>query len=455
MKTGITKFILICAAAFCLAAACNLKKPQAENTGSFKGIVINEIAAHDETADAHSWVEIYNGSDRDIDISGLGLYIWDEYFNGRNLWSAAPGAILKKGERIVVTTEDGGLNTGISSAAEFTLTLSTADGQEVDSFTRSTSLTRPANTYARGSYQRIPDGGNDWKNLSYNSKGRENKIFQLDDYNRVGVWVWSSHISSLMANNAANLKNLKKLGYDHIILNFAAFHPTNKKSTIAFLEEAEKLNIVVHGWIQCFYNNGAWISPVDDENKCYKEEIFANIRNNAKSYLEEYGIKGLHLDYIRFGGTAYKHNPTPEVTAAGAVTRCCREIREITDSFDEGLVTSAALMPEEDGIYYYGQDYNQMGKYIHILMPMIYKYSYNYSDATCVKRANMFASNTGGAECWAGTTTYQGNDSKVVPMDAAGILKDCEVYKESKAKGIVLFRYALGTFPDMTTFWNN
>lgn len=454
MKTSIFNILLISTAAFSLAVSCNRGKPKVEELSSLKGIVINEIAAHDETTDAESWVELYNSSSGDINITGLGLYIWDEYFNGRNIWSAAQGTVLKKGERLVVTTKDGGLNTGISSAAEFTLKLSTASGGEVDSFTRSTSLQVPANTYARGSYQRIPDGGDNWKNLSYNSMNRENKILNLDDYNRVGVWVWSSHISSLMENDAANLKNLKKLGYDHIILNFAAFHPNNKRSTIAFLEEAEKLDMVVHGWIQCFYNGG-WVNPVDDENKCYKEEIFEGIRMNARSYLEEFGIKGLHLDYVRFGGTAYKHNPTSEVTAAGAVTRCCREIREITDSFGEGLITSAALMPEENGIYYYGQDYNQMGKYIHILMPMIYKYSYNYSDATCVKRANMFASNTGGAECWPGTTTYQGNDSNVVPMDAAGILKDCEVYKGSKAKGIVLFRYALGTFPDMTTFWNN
>jgi hypothetical protein len=85
---------------------------------------------------------------------------------------------------------------------------------------------------------------------------------------------------------------------------------------------------------------------------------------------------------------------------------------------------------------------------------MLYRHgSYHYNDDTCRKFANMFGGNTGGAACWAGTTTYSGNDSSVTPMDAESILKDCKVYVGTKATGIVLFRYGLGTFPDVKDLW--
>ena len=34
-------------------------------------------------------------------------------------------------------------------------------------------------------------------------------------------------------------------------------------------------------------------------------------------------------------------------------------------------------------------------------------------------------------------------------MDAAGIRKDIDIFMDSRANGLVLFRYGLGTFPDV------
>ena len=254
-----------------------------------------------------------------------------------------------------------------------------------------------------------------------------------------------------MDNDAAKLRNIKMLGYDHILLNFAAFQEYNLLKTLPFLEKCDELGINVHAWMQCFYKNGSWISPVDDENKCYKEDVFADIREHARMYIENFGVKGLHLDYIRFGGTASKHNPSADVTAVGAVNRCCRELREISDSYDEGLIMSAALMPEPNTEYAYGQSPSQMGKYIHILMPMLYRYTYKWSDSGCKSTTNWFCNNSGGADVWAGITTYTGNDSGGVKgMDAEAMRKDIDIFLDTKAKGIVLFRYGLGTFPDVS-----
>jgi hypothetical protein len=444
------RIFLLLVPALLAAGACHEKpEPGPTDVSAWKGLIINEIAAHDQTVDAVTKVELLNTGSAPMDLTGLGLYITDEYFTGQSIWAAPAGAKLAAGERLILSTDDETLRTGISSAAQFVLKLAVEDGTAVDVFDRSKAFSEPAACYTRGSYQRIPDGTGDWRNMTYNSIGGANKVFSVDDYRHTAVWAWSSHISSMMEDDAASLKNLKKLGYDHILMNYVAFETASRKATLAFLEECERLDINVHAWMQCFYKGG-WVSPVDDDNKCYREDIYADIREHAKTYLEEFGVKGLHLDYIRFGGTASKHNINAEVNSVGAVNRCCREIREILDSYDEGLVASAALMPEPDTEYAYGQNPAQMGQYIHILMPMLYRYSYGFSDSTCKSRTNWFCNHSGGAQVWAGITTYTGNDSGGVHgMDAAALRRDIDIFMDSQARGLVLFRYGLGTFPDV------
>ncbi|MFA6858227.1 MAG: lamin tail domain-containing protein [Bacteroidales bacterium] len=428
--------------------------PKTEDIGKFNGVVINEIAAHDEVADEDSWVELINTSSSDVDISGLGLYLYDDYFTGKCVYTAPAGTSIASKGRLVISTQDESLVTGILSTSDFELKLALSnDGTAVDDFNRKTSISEPAALSKAGSYQRIPDGSSTWRAMTYSSKSVENKVFSIDDLRPTAVWVWRSYLETLLADGCAKLKELKAQGFDHILLNYSAFE-YDQKRTRQLIDASDDLGIAVHAWMQCFHTSEGWINPVDDAANCYKDEIFEDIIAHAKAYIEDFGVKGLHLDYIRYPGTAYKHNPSAEVTAVGAVNRCCRELRELVDSYNEGIVTSAALMPEKSGAYYYAQDYNAMGTYLHILMPMIYKYSYGYGDDACRSYANMFASNTGGAKCWPGTTTYKGNDSSVSPMDAAGILADCKVYQGTKASGIVLFRYGLGTFPDLSDFWS-
>lgn len=449
-----SSLIILLLSATILVGGC--KESADDDTVRLKGILINEIAAHDQAIDTPTWVELLNTGENCVDISGLCLFLSDQYFSSKCVWIAHHGTKLNSGERLVLSTEDESLVTGIASDSEFELKLAfKASGKAVDVFTRSEAFENPPTQTARGSYQRIPDGTSGWRNLTYSSKGEENTLFNLDRTKRLGFWAWSSHRESLMADDCAMMKSLKAKGYDHIILNYAAFYPSAAKTTLQFIEAAERIGLTVHAWIQCFHNSSGWINPIDDVNNRYREEIFDEIISSAKKYIEDFGVKGIHLDYIRFGGTAYKHNPSAEVNAVGAVTRCCRQVRELCDSYGENIVTSAALMPDDtEDYYYYGQNHNEMGKYIHILMPMIYRYSYNYSDEACRRAAKKFADNTGGAECWAGLTTYRGDDNKVYPMDAEGILKDCEAFSGSGAKGLVLFRYGLGDFPDMNEYLN-
>ncbi|MBO4671981.1 MAG: hypothetical protein J5640_09125 [Bacteroidales bacterium] len=423
------------------AAACGIVTP--DPVDNYKGLLINEIAAHDQTVDAESWVELYNPGTEAINLEGAGLFIADKYFKDRQIWTGK--GVIGPGERLLISTSDGSLTTGIASDDEFKLRLGTKD-VTTDAFERSVDC--PETLAARGSYQRIPDGGERWQAFTYNSRGRENELFDYTRTKHTAIWVWSSHISSWMADDCKMMKHLYQLGYRHILLNYAAFHPNNTRTTLAFLEAAEATGWTVHAWLQCFYNGG-WVNPVDDENNRYKEDVFERIRDDARKYIEEFGVKGLHLDYIRFGGTASKHNPSAEVNSVGAVNKCCREIREVADSYNEGIVTSAALMPEVNSTQYYGQNPSLMGKYIHILMPMIYRYSYHYTDASCKSVANWFADNSGGASMWSGIQTYTGGDNNVTPMSAEEIRKDIDIFMDTRGTGIVLFRYGLGTFPDV------
>ena len=447
------KFFGITASLLLFAAACGengVKPDTGKIDPKYEGLILNEIGALDNLDEVDSWVEIKNVSDETKSLDGLSLFITDEFFTGKNI--ASLSGSIPAGGRMVVSTADGTIITGISSAAPFTLVLGTDAKTAADSYENP----EGAPVLGRfGSYQRIPDGSGEWRRLTYSSPGRENYVFNLEDYKPTAVWAWGSHLSDLIADDGAKMRNLKKLGYDHILMNYAGFENKNyRQQAIKFIQLSDEIGLVPHVWLQCFYDGG-WVSPVDDANKCYKEEIFARIREDAKRYIEEWGVRGVHLDYIRFGGTAYKHNPSADVTAVGAVNRCCREIRETTDSFDEGLVTSAALMPEPNSSEYYGQIPSQMSKWIHILMPMIYRYgSYNFSDKSFQDRSNYYAdqAKAGGGVSWSGIQTY---DASTKGMSAEALRKDIDLMAGTRSAGVVLFRYQLGTYPDVNDLWNN
>lgn len=265
--------------------------------------------------------------------------------------------------------------------------------------------------------------------------------------NTNGIWLWSKFM------NEVDLDDLHAKAIDNIILHEVAFEKHGVDSTLAFIHEAQSKGMKVHIWFQAFYKDGKWINPVDDSLNRYKQEYFDEVIERAVKYVG-YGVDGIHLDYIRFGGTAHKHNPSEEITATGCVTEFCRQINAATKKANPKIILSAALMPEPDSEYYYGQDPAQMGQYIDILMPMIYFHcdSYRKGGRPWAKMvADHFATKGAPAKVWAGLTTYEDTETEhVVPMNAERILQDCRMFTDStKAEGVVLFRYGLGEIPDL------
>ena len=446
MKTAIMSAAAIIAAS--LAVGC--RTTGSDDLRAFSGVAINEVAAHDERDAGTTWVELYNASGNDVDLSALKLFLYDAYFEGFVLHEFE-GSVLAPGERMLLSTEDGGLKTGIASDSEFEIRLAKdKSGDCVDSFSNS-GLSPQKQLPVAGSYQRLPDGTGPMTRTLVSTRGRENIIMGLDNTKHNAIWLWSTYMNEWTADDAALMKQMKALGYDHVLLNYAAFESKERTKTKKFIEAAADAGLMVHGWIQCFYSNGNWVSPVIDEENRYDQELFDDIIAKANAYIDEWGVQGIHLDYIRFGGTAPNHNPSPEVTAVGAVTEFCRQIREAMDARGEGIILSAALMAENNAAYYYGQDASQMGKYIHVLMPMIYRYQSGgvaYGESWCQSMARMFADATD-AQVWAGLQTYDYAGTSVRGLDAGTIRADCNTFIGTGVSGVVLCRYALGTFPDV------
>lgn len=272
--------------------------------------------------------------------------------------------------------------------------------------------------------------------------------------NTNAIWLWGSHMME------APIAEWAEKGYGHILLNEAAFSRWGEDTVFAFINDCEKLGLTVHVWFQAFYDDGKWICPVDDQTQLLNQDYYTKVVNRAVEYAKK-GVDGIHLDYIRYGGTAYKHD-YPECRATYQITEFCRQLNEAVKPINPDIILSAALMPEINSEYYYGQNPLQMGKYLDILMPMVYRYGYAGEDKplSWVKEVcNWFAANSGGAQVWAGIQTYTLDLTRTnehpIEMCADSILADCKDIVNTNAHGLVLFRHGLGEFPDVKGLWDN
>ena len=268
--------------------------------------------------------------------------------------------------------------------------------------------------------------------------------------NTNAIWLWGSHMKE------APIQEWAQKGYGHILLNEAAFDKWGEEDVYAFIADCDKLGMTVHIWFQAFYFDGKWVSPIDDEKRAIKQDFYDMVIDRAKGYVEK-GVKGIHLDYIRYGGTAHKHD-FPECRATDSITEFCRQLNVAVKAINPDVILSAAMMPEIDSEHYYGQNPAEMGKYIDILMPMVYRYGYAGEDKSLEwvhEVSNWFEENSDQADVWVGIQTYTSNleNGDVIPMDAEGILSDCKDITNTNCTGVVLFRHGIGEFPDLNDLW--
>lgn len=214
-----------------------------------------------------------------------------------------------------------------------------------------------------------------------------------------GFWLWAADMDKV------NFKYLKSLGTKHLFLNSYAFTKHGTKYVENYIQKANDYGIKVHIWIQVF-NNGKWLNPVKNGKINY------NLINSRVSMAVKYakidGVAGIHFDYLRYPGTAYKYKNS--VNAVNYfVKTACNKIHKI----DSNLIVSAALMPEPSSMkYYYAQDVSYISKYLDVMVPMVYKGNYHAGSSWIKSITANFVKKSNGAEVWTGLQSY-GSDSNV------------------------------------------
>lgn len=165
----------------------------------------------------------------------------------------------------------------------------------------------------------------------------------------------------------------------------------------------------------------------------FNDALVSYIADLAKNY----DIDGIHLDYVRYPGTAYKHSGGTD-----AITNFVKKVDETLYSISPKISVSAALMPEcSINGYYYGQDYAALSKYLDFLVPMIYKGNYN-QDTAWIGTTTKWIVEHSSKPVVAGLQVYE-SDSNIKKLSAAEINQDIESATSNGSSGYALFRYGL------------
>lgn len=240
-----------------------------------------------------------------------------------------------------------------------------------------------------------------------------------------GMWLFSYDMKSV------SFKKLQKYGMNHIFLNYMAIKRFGKSYVGKWVQKANKYNIKVHIWMQIFYI-GKWINPTTHA-KHVKSKI-----NEAKKYAKIKGIGGVHFDYLRYPGTAYKHKG-----GVKAISSFTKKAANAVHKINKKLIVSAAVMPEVSTMKHsYGQNIPTMSKYLDAIVPMVYKGNYHASSKWIKSVTKIFAKKSKKAQIWTGLQAYK-SDSHVKKLSSMELTKDAKAAAAGGAKGVMLFRYTL------------
>lgn len=250
-----------------------------------------------------------------------------------------------------------------------------------------------------------------------------------------GYWLWSVNIYDV------NLAELASKGTGHIFLHSASFSRYGADNVASWIKKVNNYGIKVHIWMQTFYDNG-WINPVNSDGS-YKYNLFESIINEAKYYATIPGVSGIHFDYLRYPGTAYKYS-----TGTAAINYFVKNAVSAIKAVNPNCIVSAAVMPEPSSMtYYYGQDIPTISKYLDAILPMVYKGNYERNTAWIQSTTKWFVQNSNGAQIWTGIQAYRSDDD-VTSLPVSELTGDAQVALNAGAKGVIMFRWGACNFID-------
>ncbi len=274
------------------------------------------------------------------------------------------------------------------------------------------------------SYSFDGSGDNDYASSSGSAQITVSKKTTLNGY---GYWLFGADMKNV------DLSSLASKGTSDIFLNFYAVTKWGQAAVESWIATASSYGIRVHIWMQAFYD-GSWINPV--KNGSPNTAYFDQIISEAKKYAGIKGVAGIHFDYMRYPGTAYK---TTGGTAA--ISQFAKLAAQSLHALDSNLIVSCSVMPETtSNAYYYGQDFSAISSYMDVVVPMIYKGNYGKSTSWISTITKWFIDNTKGAQIWAGLQGYASDDN-VVKLSLSEVTKDAQAAVTAKATGVVIFRW--------------
>ena len=249
-----------------------------------------------------------------------------------------------------------------------------------------------------------------------------------------GYWVQGANMYNV------DLVGLAASGTGNIFLNFYAFTKYGESSVLSWIKQANSHGIKVHIWMQVFYDGG-WLSPLNSDGSI-NTALFNERIAEAKKYAALPGVAGVHFDYLRYPGTAYKH---PGGTAA--ISEFVKLATTAIRGVNPNCLISAAVMPEKNDAYVYGQDIAVISKYLDIIVPMVYKGNYNSGTSWISSITQWFVETSNGAAVWVGLQTYV-SDNDITKLPISELSKDAQTAYDAGAKGVMMFRWGLSNFID-------
>lgn len=231
---------------------------------------------------------------------------------------------------------------------------------------------------------------------------------------------------------------LKKVGITDVFVKVSRVSANSnyyKTFLPTVISKFKSSGIRVHAWVACFIDAaGNWVDPNTISSR---NDIIATVDGIKKLS----GVYGIHLDYLRYPGTAKGQT--------SAITSLVKTIRERTS----GLVLTAAVMPEgASNAQYYGQDYAALAKYLDALVPMVYKGNYKAS-RDWITSATKYIVGKAPGKVVVALQTYN-SDQDTTKLAVTSLNNDIEAARNGGANGIALFRYGLSNFGAATTSTN-
>ena len=274
------------------------------------------------------------------------------------------------------------------------------------------------------------------KTSKYNKKSKTYTIKVKSSTKPGGVWLFAGDMKKV------SLKNFKKYGVNHVFLNSVAIEKFGQSYVESWIKTAKSYGMKVHLWVQVFYKGGKWINPVKN-GKINYNLINSKVTEILK-FTEVKGVSGIHFDYLRYPGTAYKYK-----NSVNAVNYFTKTASKAIHAVNSKLIVSAAVMPES--MYsmktYYGQDIPTMSKYLDVIVPMVYKGNYHAGTKWIKSTTQSFVKNSQHAKIWVGLQSYK-SDSDVSRLPTSELINDGQAAVSGGSTGIVLFRYGLINFKE-------